>query len=45
MSILKSISVYKRFTSGNETITILNNIDFELHEGESEIQFKSQHIQ
>ena len=27
MSILKSISVYKRFTSGNETITILNNID------------------
>ena len=35
MSVLRLTKIYKKFTSGNDIITILNNIDFELHEGES----------
>ena len=35
MSVLRLTKIYKRFTSGNDIITILDNIDFELHEGES----------
>lgn len=35
MSVLRLTKVCKKFTSGNETITILNNINFDLNEGES----------
>ena len=35
MSVLRLTKICKKFTSGNDTITILNNIYFELHEGES----------
>lgn len=35
MSILQLTKICKKFTSGNDTITILNNIDFELNAGES----------
>lgn len=35
MSVLRLTKICKKFTSGNDIITILNNIDFELHEGES----------
>ena len=35
MSVLQLTKICKKFTSGNDTITILNNIDFELYAGES----------
>ena len=35
MSVLRLTKICKKFTSENDTITIPNNIDFELQEGES----------